>query len=179
MAGSQKNDPLEDKMEAALDPGTFIPYRKAFSFDQELQEVANVIEEIMDTDPKRAASLFETFIAACHEKTEEVDDSSGLLVLFVEQLFVKWIRSCQAANINRKDIVALVAWIEDDPYGFCYRLEDEIVSVMDKECLEFFASAAKSRSSTILLSDSNVSKTPRDAQNRQWTSGDACRIRKK
>ncbi|MFZ0133816.1 MAG: hypothetical protein WAK95_14845, partial [Desulfobacterales bacterium] len=33
--------------------------------------------KIIEKEPQRAAHLYELFIAACHEKAEEIDDSSG------------------------------------------------------------------------------------------------------
>jgi hypothetical protein len=36
-----------------------------------------VAARIAAADPERAVGLYETFIAACYEKADEVDDSSG------------------------------------------------------------------------------------------------------
>lgn len=70
-------DPIEHEIELALNPGAFIPDRACFSFVGELDEVAARIAKLKDTDPARAVNLCETFLAGCHEKAEEVDDSSG------------------------------------------------------------------------------------------------------
>lgn len=62
----------------------------------------------------------------------------------------------------------LVAWIEDDPYGFCYRLEDEVVHVMDEQSLGIFADAAKTKCEASACSDSKLSQSAQAALNRQW-----------
>ena len=43
----------------------------------DVQDVADDIGEIIEMTPKRAAQLFGTFIAACHEKADEIHDSGG------------------------------------------------------------------------------------------------------
>jgi hypothetical protein len=65
-------DPLDQAIEAALSPGNFIPYNAAWSFVDDLQDVANDIGRLIKKDPKRAANLYGTFIATCHEKADEV-----------------------------------------------------------------------------------------------------------
>jgi len=42
--------------------------------------------------PVRAALLYETFLAGCSEKAEELDDSSGNFGIFVDSLFSGWVR---------------------------------------------------------------------------------------
>ena len=68
-------DPMERQMEVALNPGAFIPDRACYSFVSELEEVAAGIGKL--ADPVRATALYETFLAGCYEKAEELDDSSG------------------------------------------------------------------------------------------------------
>ena len=68
-------DPMERQMEVALNPGAFIPDRACYSFAIELDEVAAGIGKL--ADPVRATALYETFLAGCYEKAEELDDSSG------------------------------------------------------------------------------------------------------
>ncbi|UCF90576.1 MAG: hypothetical protein JSW39_20100, partial [Desulfobacterales bacterium] len=65
-------DPLEKAIEEALSPGSFISYNAAWSFVDDVQNVANDIGKIIPKEPERAANLFETFIAACHEKADEI-----------------------------------------------------------------------------------------------------------
>ena len=91
-------DPLEKAIEAVLSPGSFISYNAAWSFVNDVQDVAAGIGKIIHKEPKRAARLFEIFIAACHEKADEIDDLSGNFGMLVEDLFCDWIKARQAAN---------------------------------------------------------------------------------
>ena len=106
---------LEQAIEAALAPGSFISYKVAWSFVDDVQAVANDIEKIIKKEPERAARLFETFIAACHEKAEEIDDSSGKFGMLVDDLFRGWIKARQAARADSEETAkSLVAWMSDD-----------------------------------------------------------------
>ncbi|MFH0728161.1 MAG: hypothetical protein V2B19_17695 [Pseudomonadota bacterium] len=91
-------DPLEQAIETALSPGSFISYNAAWSFVDDVRDVANNIEKIIQNEPERAAKLYETFIAACHEKADEIDDSSGNFGMLVEDLVRGWIKARQAAS---------------------------------------------------------------------------------
>ena len=110
-------DPLEQAIEAALSPGSFISYKAAWSFVDDVQDVANDIGKIIKKEPERAARLFETFIAACHQKADEIDDSSGNFGMLVNDLFRGWIKTRQASNDDPNETAkALLCWMEDDPY---------------------------------------------------------------
>jgi len=136
----RKADPLEQTIETALAPGTFISYNGAWSFVKDVQGVAKDIDKLIESDPVRAAHLYETFIAACHEKAEEIDDSSGSFGMLVENLFCEWIKARQAADEDRDETAKLLlAWMENDPYGFCYDLDREAAKVLDKKGLDAFA----------------------------------------
>jgi hypothetical protein len=50
-------DPIEQAIELALSPGSFISYKAAWSFLDDVQEVANDIENIIREEPERAANL--------------------------------------------------------------------------------------------------------------------------
>ena len=121
-------DPLEKVIEAALSPGCFISYNAAWSFVEDVQGVANDIGKIIRKEPARAARLYESFIAACHEKAEEIDDSSGDFGTLVEDLLLSWIKARQAANLDPNETArSLLSWMEDDPYlGYVLRVEGTI-----------------------------------------------------
>jgi tetratricopeptide (TPR) repeat protein len=135
----KQSDPFEQAIEAALSPGTFISYGAASSFVDNVQDVANDIVKIMKSDPERASLLFETFIGACHEKADEIDDSSGDFGMLVEDLFLAWIKSRQTANHDPDETARfLLSWMEGDPFGYCHNLDRQVVKVLDKKGLEAF-----------------------------------------
>ncbi len=161
-------DPLEQAIEAALSPGNFISYKAAWSFVDDVQAVANDIEKIIKTEPERAAHLFETFIAACHEKADEIDDSSGSFGMLVDDLFRGWIKARQAANADRDETAkSLVTWMEDDPYGFCHDLDREAVKVLDRKGLEAFVHQTRSKFESALSQDDKEKRFPGYAR-RRW-----------
>jgi len=132
-------DPLEKAIEAALSPGRFISYHAAWSFVEDVQGAADDIGKIIQKEPARAARLYEIFIAACHEKADEIDDSSGNFGMLVEELFQGWIKARQGANFDPDETaISLISWMEDDPYGFCHDLERGVVKVLDKKGLAAF-----------------------------------------
>ncbi|MGD0228845.1 MAG: DUF6880 family protein [Syntrophorhabdales bacterium] len=143
---SEETDQLERAIETALAPGRFVSYHAASSFVKDVQAVADRVGSLMKGEPKRAARVYETFIAACHEKADEVDDSGGDFRTLVQGLFCGWIEACQAAGMDRDELArSLLAWMEDDPYGHCYRLEREAVKVFDREGLEAFGRLIRDR----------------------------------
>ncbi len=142
-------DPLEQAIETALAPGIFISYKAAWSFVDELKEIANEVDTVMESESERSAHLHETFIAACHEKADEIDDSSGDFGMLVDDLFRGWIKARQAAGADADETAkSLSAWMEDDPSGFCYHLDREAVKVLDKDGLEAFTRHARSKLET-------------------------------
>lgn len=132
-------DPIERAIEAALSPGHFISYNAAWSFAEDVQGIANDIGQIIRKEPERAARLYEIFIAACHEKADEIDDSSGNFGILVEELFAGWVKARQVSKHDPNETaISLISWMEDDPYGFCHDLEHGLVKVLDKKGLATF-----------------------------------------
>jgi hypothetical protein len=128
-----KPDPLESEIEAALDPGFFVSHRAGFEFVADLEAVAADVAVLVDSAPARAVVLYESFLAGCYAKAEEVDDSSGSFGMFVTDLFCGWIRARQAAGADAAETASrLLGWMDEDPYGFCHRLEQDVVTVLDK-----------------------------------------------
>lgn len=139
-------EPFEQAIEAALSPGTFISYGAASPFVDNVQDVADDIGKIMKSEPERASLLFETFIGACHEKADEIDDSSGDFGMLVEGLFLAWVKSRQAANHDPNETAKiLLSWMEGDPYGFCHNLDRQVVKVLDKKGLEAFVGQIRAK----------------------------------
>jgi hypothetical protein len=141
-----KVDPIEQEIELALRPGTFIPDRAGSSFVSGLDEVAAKIAKLTASDASRAVALYETFLAACYLKIEELDDSSGSFGQFVDDLYRGWIKARQAEGANPNETASrLLAWMEDDEHGFCYDLEKDAAKVLDKENLAAFVTQIRAR----------------------------------
>ena len=141
-----QGDPIEHEIELALNPGAFIPYDASFSFVSELDGVAAEIAKLISSDPARAVSLYETFLAACYLKIEELDDSSGRFGQFVDELYCGWIQARQANQADPDDTAKqLLTWIDQDDYGFCYRLEMDAVKVFNKANLAAFVNLVRAR----------------------------------
>jgi hypothetical protein len=135
----RRGDPIEHQIELALNPGAFIGDRSCFSFVSGLDEVAAKIRDLAKTDPARAIALYETFRAGCYAKVEELDDSSGSFGQFVDELICAWIKARQASAADPDETATkLLAWMDDDPYGFCYGIEKDAVKVFDKAGLAAF-----------------------------------------
>src|ERR1017187_7223992 len=139
-------DPMERQMEVALNPGAFIPDRACYSFAIELEEVAAGIGKLAGADPVRATALYETFLAGCYEKAEELDDSSGSFRQFVGELICGWIKARQASGAEADETAAiLLARMDDDPYGFCYQIEKDAAKEFDKAGLAAFERQIRAR----------------------------------
>lgn len=137
---------MEKTIEAALSPGRFISYNAAWSFVGDLQNVADDLGKIIPTEPEGAARLYEIFIAACHEKADEIDDSGGNFGMLVEELFRGWIKARQGADHAPDEIArSLLSWMEHDRYGFCYDLDSEAAKVLDKKGLNAFVRQIRSK----------------------------------
>ena len=103
-------------------------------------------ERLVGNDPARAVTLYETFLAACYVKIEELDDSSGSFGQFVDELYCGWIEARQADGADPdKTASRLLAWMDQDNYGFCYHLEMDAVKVFDKTNLAAFVKQIRTR----------------------------------
>ena len=139
-------DPMEGQMELALNPGVFIPDRACYAFITELEEVAAGIGKLAGADPVRATALYETFLAGCYEKAEELDDSSGSFGQFAGELICGWIKARQASGAEADETAAiLLARMDDDPYGFCYQIEKDAAKAFDKAGLAAFERQIQAR----------------------------------
>jgi hypothetical protein len=124
------SDPIEVAMEETLRPGRYISEDASFSLVNKLESVA---ARIAGADPERAVGLCETFIAACYEKADEADDSSGYFGTFGGSLFSRWVTARQAASADPADTVArLLRWMTNDQYGFWSHVADDIASALDE-----------------------------------------------
>jgi len=137
---------MDNIIESALDPGCFIGWNEGFSFVSDLRELEGEIAKVVISDPARAVTLYETFLAGCNAKAEEVDDSDGEFGTFAGGLYCGWIKARQAAGADRGETARLLlAWMDDDPYGFCNDLELSAVKVLDRAGREAFEREVRAR----------------------------------
>ncbi len=119
-----KTELIEYAIEDAIKPGDFIGCNEGWAFISGLEKVKEQIDDVASKQPLQAVDLIETFIAVCYEKAEEIDDSSGSLGMFVEELFCSWVNARQEGKCDPKETIArLLSWMDDDDYGFAYQLE--------------------------------------------------------
>jgi hypothetical protein len=141
-----KADPIERQIELALRPGEFIHDRASFSFVGGLEEVVASIRNVITTEPARGVALCETFLAGCHGKADELDDSSGSFGQFAQDLICLWIKACQASGADADRTASrLLAWMDDDPYAFCYEIEKDAAAAFDKAGLAAFEKQIRPR----------------------------------
>lgn len=139
MARNRK-DRLEQAIEDALVPGAFIGYRGSWNFVENLEAVKTELDALVKQGrAARAVGLYETFIAGCYEKSEEIDDSGGSFGMFVGELFCGWIRARQGRQADPVETAELLlTWMEDDDYGYCYRLEADAAKAFNRKGLAAF-----------------------------------------
>jgi len=141
-----KTDPIEREIEHALCPGSFIRDGASFSFVTGLDQVATTIETLIAAEASRAVMLYEVFLAGCHAKADELDDSSGSFGQFAQGLICGWIKARQASDADSdKTASTLLGWMDDDPYAFCYEIEKDAAAAFDKVGLAAFEKQIRTR----------------------------------
>ncbi len=142
----RKLDPVESEIETALQPGSFIPDRACFSFVGELEGVAATIAKLVPIEATRAVEFYETFLAGCYEKAEEVDDSSGSFGQFGSDLFCGWIKARQAAAADPEETVSrILSFMDQDQYGFARGVEKAAAKVLNKAGVAAFEKQVRAR----------------------------------
>jgi hypothetical protein len=140
----KRRDPMDSMIESAFQPGDFIGWNEGFTFVSDLSRLERAIQKLVASEP--AVELYETFIAACNEKAEEVDDSDGEFGTFAGDLYCGWIAARQAADADRGETARLLLeWMADDSYGFCNDLELSAVKVFDRAGLAAFEQEVRAR----------------------------------
>jgi hypothetical protein len=130
---------MDGMIEDAFQPGRFIPYHAGYSFVSNLRRAADEIAKLVASEPARAVTLYETFLAGCNAKAEEIDDSDGELGTFAGGLYCGWIIARQVAGADSDETAnLLLGWMDDDSYDFCNDLELAAVKVLDRAGLEAF-----------------------------------------
>lgn len=88
---------------------------------------------LIDSNPVRAADLYEAFIAAWYQKADEIH-SEGAYCNFVVELASRWIRLRQVGGADRADTAKILSsWIDRDNYGFFNDLGSEAAKVLDRD----------------------------------------------
>jgi hypothetical protein len=141
-----RRDPIRGLIESALQPGRFIPYAEAFGFVAILESVADQIQALLSSDPMRAVALYEVLLADCKKKAEDIDDSDDNLGMFAGDLICRWIKARQAANADPDETVKrLLAWIDDDDYGFTNDIERNAAEALDRKGRQAFERQVRAR----------------------------------
>lgn len=160
---SAKADRFEQEIEGALQPDYFITYGASGSFVEDLDRVEERIARLVGSAPGRAVALYETFLAGCYEKADELDDSTGNFGMFVGSLFCGWVRARQAAGADPDETARrLMAWMDSDTYGFCYQLERDLVKELDKRGLVAFERCMRERFDGIATAAASPGENARD-----------------
>ena len=147
MAKKHKEDPLVFVIAEALELGDFISYKESWGFIDNLKSAKEKIDRVVEAgDAKRSVSLYEMFLSGCYEKAEEIDDSSGSLGMFFEELFCSWIKARQKGGCVAEETVhQILKWKDNDGYGFCYNIEPALIKVLNRKGLSVFEICIKSR----------------------------------
>jgi len=141
-----RRDPLEPEIEIAFSPGVFVQDRSCCQFVEDLQRVATRIGVLLTTDAARATGLLETFLAGCHEKAEELDDSSGEFNLLAKDLICRWVKARQMSGAEAGETATtLLAWMDDDPCAFCYEIERQLAEALNAPGLAAFERLIRAR----------------------------------
>ena len=142
----RRRDPMDTVIESALQPGRFIDWKQGASFLQGLYQAEHEIEALVASDPERAVCLYETSIAGCNMKANEIDGSGGEFGMFVGSLLRGWIKARQAAAADvDKTADTLLSWMENDDHGLCSDLKSDAAKVLDRAGLEAFERAVRVR----------------------------------
>jgi hypothetical protein len=112
----------------------------------DLEGVEDDIAALVSEVPGRAVGLYEAFLAGCHEKANEVDDSSGSFGMFVGTLFCGWVKARQAAGAASEQTAArLLARMDQDPFGFCFELGKDLAGALDRSGREALVRLLRAR----------------------------------
>ncbi|MGI8745728.1 MAG: DUF6880 family protein [Bryobacteraceae bacterium] len=166
---AKRRDPIELAMEDALQPGHYVAWNEGGYFVSGLRRIEEEIGKLAGCDLSRAANLYEIFIAGCNEKAEEIDDSDGVFGMFPGCLFCGWIKARQAMEADRAETSRLLlAWMDDDSYGFCNDLAPQAVKVLDRPGLESFERDVRARLDAALDKQQRKPAAGRDYDSQRW-----------
>jgi len=147
MVNQRQIDFLVSEIEEALDLDSFIYYQQSWDYVRKLENVKEKIDDfVMKGAAKQCVPIYEMFLSGCYEKAEEIDDSGGNLGMFFEELFCSWVKARQKAGYADKETVhQILKWMDNDAYGFCYDIEQNLVKVLNRQGLSLFETSIRSR----------------------------------
>ena len=93
----------EAKVESALRPGEYIGYRDDEAFVAGLVKIETGIARMKQS--WKAVELYETFLAGCYAKADDVKDDLGGFSSFVTSLYLGWIRARQKDGRDPQETV--------------------------------------------------------------------------
>lgn len=157
----KKKGPLLLAIEESLDRGRFVSYKATGAFVEGLERVKSQIDNLVKQgDAVRAVSLYELFMAGCFEKMEELDDSDGNMGMFFEELFCCWVMARQSANLKPEETVnQILKLMDNDEYGLCYKIENKLVAILDKEEIFYLEKRVYARFEEVFLKEKEGQKT--------------------
>lgn len=140
MTKRPKKETLALGIERTLEIGQFISYGQSWDFVTQLEDAKSSIDALVaNGETRRAVGLYELFLSGCYEKAEEIDDSGGNLGMFFQELFISWIDARQQAGCQPDETVRqILRWMDNDDYGFCYGIEEDVAKVLNKACFALF-----------------------------------------
>ena len=147
MVSKHKEDPLISTIAEALELGDFISYKESWDFVSNLESAKEKIDRLVEVgEANRSVPLYEMFLSGCYEKAEEIDDSSGNLGMFFEELFCSWIKARQKGGcVVEETVHQILKWMDNDGYGFCYNIEPALVKVLNRKGLSVFETSIRFR----------------------------------
>lgn len=159
---------IESEFMLALRPGRRVGGRGVDNLVERLKGIAEEIDALASGgEPAAAASLYEAFIAASERKAAEIRDRDGEFGDFVGFLICRWVRARDLSGISAEEIVSgLVSKLDQDPFGFFYRLEEALPSYMSLPVLDRFERLARDRIDLSAPDNGGPAGYPR----RRWTA---------
>jgi len=129
-----KKEPLLEEIELTLDLGRYIGWNDNSDFTDDLEALLKKIVRFAEADPDHGLEVFRIFIAACLEKSEEVDSSDGSLATFFDELMCEWAKVCTVVGISGKDFLAELERLKKaDSIGYLMDVEAQVIPGLDSK----------------------------------------------
>jgi hypothetical protein len=139
MSKPSKEDPLIGEIGSELMPGRFFRRDEVSDLVTKLDGMHRKLEVLVKAgEATRAVRIYEIMLSGVYAKIEEADDECDLAMLF-HRLACGWIRARQAADLPCEETISqLLNWMKNDNYGFCYKIEKEVIKALDRKGRQLF-----------------------------------------